>query len=304
MKDWEETHPVSIEKAQEKIERFFPELKPISIEHAGTGFDTTVYRVNKELVFRFPRQEKGLHAMENENKVLTYLQKNFFSSPYEVPAPLFYGQQEGEDFPFVGFSFVSGKELAEEHDVNLLSKEVNNLAAFLSSLHQLPAAEMSLIPDELKRLSSQKRKPMLEEIFTEIASICDKSTIDMAHFYLKEIPEWENPESTHFVHGDLHPKNIIAAENRISGIIDWGDAHFGHPASDLALLYQAVPQEFHRNFFDIYGPINEETRKLAIFKAVFLSAAVGRYAMYKGETHVIRWCHAGLKRSLETWFKD
>lgn len=302
MKNWEETNAVSLEQAQRKITRDFPELKITKIEHAGTGFDTTVYQVNNQFVFRFPRQEKGRNAMENENKILRELYKNNFQSPYLLPEPLFYSQGEEGEYPFVGFSYISGHELAKEKDVDLLQNEAGRLGLFLKRLHAVPGKEM-LPEDVLKRLSSRKRKPMLKEMLPELQEVCEPHIMEMLQSYLREIPDWENPESTHFVHGDLHPKNMIAQKGKLTGVIDWGDAHFGHPASDLAVVYQSIPEEHHPRFFAEYGNIDEETRKLAIFKSVFISAAVGRAAYFKNDKHAVKWCHAGLKRALQTWYK-
>lgn len=302
MSNWEETNPVSLKQAKAKIESAFPALGQIAIEHAGTGFDTTVYKVNNQFVFRFPRQEKGKHALENEHRILRELQKNKFQASYYIPEPMYYYPETDEDFPFAGFSYVPGHELAREKDTELLRHDAEKLAGFLRDLHEVPA-EAVLLPDELARLSSQKRKPMLEEMLPELREVCEPKTLEMLESYLREIPDWQNPASTHFVHGDLHPKNMIAERGKLTGIIDWGDAHFGHPASDLAVVFQAMPAADQPRFFEEYGQIDEETRKLAIFKAIFISAAVGRYAYLQGDTHTVRWCHAGLQRALQSWYK-
>jgi aminoglycoside phosphotransferase (APT) family kinase protein len=48
------------------------------------------------------------------------------------------------------------------------------------------------------------------------------------------------------VHGDFRPGNVLYAEDRITGVLDWEMAHLGHPAEDLAWAYRALwsPQRF------------------------------------------------------------
>lgn len=40
-----------------------------------------------------------------------------------------------------------------------------------------------------------------------------------------------------WLHGDLHPLNLLVTEGRLTGIIDWGDVTGGDPATDLACIW-------------------------------------------------------------------
>jgi aminoglycoside phosphotransferase (APT) family kinase protein len=40
-----------------------------------------------------------------------------------------------------------------------------------------------------------------------------------------------------WLHGDLHPQNILVENGRITGIIDWGDITSGDLATDLASIW-------------------------------------------------------------------
>jgi aminoglycoside phosphotransferase (APT) family kinase protein len=41
------------------------------------------------------------------------------------------------------------------------------------------------------------------------------------------------------LHGDLHPRHVYAADGKLTGIIDWGDAAFGDPLFDLGRFSRA-----------------------------------------------------------------
>jgi aminoglycoside phosphotransferase (APT) family kinase protein len=46
------------------------------------------------------------------------------------------------------------------------------------------------------------------------------------------------PKETALVHGDLHPGNVLVGDDaRITGVIDWTEAHIDDPAIDLAMLF-------------------------------------------------------------------
>jgi aminoglycoside phosphotransferase (APT) family kinase protein len=54
------------------------------------------------------------------------------------------------------------------------------------------------------------------------------------------------PAAPVLVHGDFRPGNVLYADGRITGVLDWEMAHLGHPAEDLAWAYRALwsPEEF------------------------------------------------------------
>ena len=47
-----------------------------------------------------------------------------------------------------------------------------------------------------------------------------------------------------WLHGDLHPRNVLVGNGAIAGIIDWGDMTSGDIATDLAAIWMLFS---HRN---------------------------------------------------------
>ncbi|QTD39921.1 phosphotransferase family protein [Sporosarcina sp. Te-1] len=66
------------------------------------------------------------------------------------------------------------------------------------------------------------------------------------------------------IHGDFTVDNVLAAEGKVTGIIDWSGGAFGDPRYDLALAIRPKPGMFERTedreiFFEGYGmSINRE----------------------------------------------
>ena len=55
-----------------------------------------------------------------------------------------------------------------------------------------------------------------------------------------------------WLHGDLHPANILVHRGRISGVIDFGDITAGDPASDLSVAWMLLPTGGHATFWSAY----------------------------------------------------
>ncbi|WP_227394868.1 phosphotransferase [Jeotgalibacillus aurantiacus] len=298
MNPWEATNPITIKEARDKIEEAYPELKPVKIKDLGTGFDHTVYMVNEQWVFRFPRRKLGLEAMYIENKVLTSLEKVSFEGGFDYPKPVYFQKGQDENDSYVGFSLIEGQVLTDLEDTDCLNEAAEKLGHFLKKLHALPVECIDAGPDHLNRLSTALRRKHFYVIAEEAAPVIPEKLYQQLLSYLDQLEEWENPAGTVLVHGDLHPKNLIAREGKLAGIIDWGDAHIGHPASDLSIVFQCISHEKRSLFFDAYGEVNDETIKLARFKAAFLNTVLLRYAKSTNDQNVLRWALTGLKKSL------
>ena len=55
-----------------------------------------------------------------------------------------------------------------------------------------------------------------------------------------------------WLHGDLHPANILVHDGRVSGVIDFGDITSGDPAVDLAVAWMLLPPRLHGAFRAAY----------------------------------------------------
>jgi aminoglycoside phosphotransferase (APT) family kinase protein len=67
-------------------------------------------------------------------------------------------------------------------------------------------------------------------------------------------PRWDGPPV--WLHGDLHPANVLVHDGRVSAVIDFGDITSGDPAIDLAIAWMMLPTEHHGAFRDAYAAVN------------------------------------------------
>jgi aminoglycoside phosphotransferase (APT) family kinase protein len=73
-------------------------------------------------------------------------------------------------------------------------------------------------------------------------------------------PQW--------IHADPHPANLIFNDERLVGVIDFGDLCAGDPATDLAAGFLALPFESLGEFFGAYGPVDHATIRRTLGWAV------------------------------------
>jgi aminoglycoside phosphotransferase (APT) family kinase protein len=57
---------------------------------------------------------------------------------------------------------------------------------------------------------------------------------------------WDEPPV--WLHGDVHPRNVLVDDGRLSAVIDFGDMTAGDPASDLAVAWMLFAPEQRPTF--------------------------------------------------------
>ncbi|WP_433747148.1 phosphotransferase [Falsibacillus pallidus] len=297
---WEAEFIVDCELAVQLIESQFPEIDPVETKKIGEGFDNTIYRVNEEYLFRFPRREIAVPLIETEAAILPRLNS---IAPLNIPAPLFYGKPGSHyPWPFLGYKYVKGSVPTDLSKING-EDSARLLGRMLTKIHQFSigeAVELGVPYDTLYRVDIEKRKDkMIENMEMLMDSGCVKWEEKWRKFTdsLQHI-DYDSPKT--LCHGDLHIRNILVDEKHtISGIIDWGDVHIGNPAVDLSIVYSLLPKESRGFFFQEYGEVEENILQLARFKAVYTAAVLAVYGIDKKDTFLVSASIQSLKRSLD-----
>jgi aminoglycoside phosphotransferase (APT) family kinase protein len=55
-----------------------------------------------------------------------------------------------------------------------------------------------------------------------------------------------------WLHGDLHPANVLVDDGQVSGVIDFGDITAGDPAGDLSVAWMLLPPGCRDSFWSPY----------------------------------------------------
>lgn len=273
---------VTPQLARRLVNLQFPELEILSLQKFGEGWDNTVYLINHRYVFRFPRRQIAVTLLENEVRLLPEIQSKV---SLKIPVPIFIGKPSSAfNWPFVGYEVLSGKtaDSACLTDRDRI-KNLKNLATFLRELHSFPLAEF-IQPwephDELQRLNISIRGPQTLERLAKLENTYGLKYLNPFKKCIKNFPIKKYEEKQNLVHGDLYAKHMIVDDNlNLTGIIDWGDSHFGNRAVDLSIVYTFVPTSFQDEFFNHYAEVEEEILQLAFFRAIYSSATILVYAL-------------------------
>jgi aminoglycoside phosphotransferase (APT) family kinase protein len=105
-----------------------------------------------------------------------------------------------------------------------------------------------------------------------------------------------------WLHGDLHPANVLVNDGQVSGVIDFGDITAGDPASDLSVAWMLLPLDCHAGFWSAYqgagGRVDDALRARARGWALNLAIV---FLAHSEDNPVLR--EAG-RRALSTVLED
>jgi len=253
-----------------------------SVRLLSEGWDYAVHLVDEEWAFRFPRRAVVVPGTEREISVLPRL-----SLPVAIPTPVHVGRPtEDYPWPFYGAHFIPGREavgLSDEERAALAGP----LARALASLH---GATIDDLPaDPIRRADMQVRVPRTREALDAIGW--------PHHEILERAEALPPPQPTAVCHGDLHFRQLLVDDTKLTGIIDWVDVCRSDPGVDLQLLWSFLPPESREPFLDEYGDVTEDSLVRARVLALFLSAILVRYGRAEGLASVEAEALASLRRT-------
>jgi aminoglycoside phosphotransferase (APT) family kinase protein len=211
-----------------------PDLAGLRIVSIASGWDNCMLRLGDKLALRFPRRKVAAQLMQHEQRWLPQLKERL---PLEIPAPIRVGIAQFQyPWDWSVTPWIEG-ETADLSPPD--SSQGDVLAAFFEALHRPAPAEAPHNP--------YRGVPLREraDVFADrVARLEGRTTILDArvHALWSDALAAENDAAPTWIHGDLHPRNVLVAKGRLTGIIDWGDMARGDRAADLAAVWMLLPQ--------------------------------------------------------------
>jgi aminoglycoside phosphotransferase (APT) family kinase protein len=291
-KPWLPEVEVTPELATALIESQCPALAPVTLAAMGAGWDNTAYLVNGEWVFRFPRRTIAVPLLESEARVLPALAPRL---PFPIPRPEWFGRPDTTyRWPFLGYRRLAGRVAS---DVGLSDSAraglAGPLAQFLRALHDIPVAEAEAWgapPDAFGRLDGARLEKMIRPALVELI---ERGVIEDAAPWLAILEAGlgalplEGPLA--LVHGDFYSRHVLVDEGgRMTGVIDFGDMHLGHPAVDLSVAWTLLPVRARPEFFAVYGGIGAREAAAARLRALTSAVAQEAYGRDVGDAQIER----------------
>lgn len=241
-----------------------------TINYFGQGWDNIAFLVNDKIVFRFAKTDEASILIKQENLVLPHLQ----NLSLQVPNPIYIGRpNENNPYHFHGYEKLSGIPAYQIKlsDDNL--KSCLEQLAFLKELHSFKrnsAQKLGAMPVVYDRT---KVNIVIKSLQERLQKLHELKIIQFNQSFIKQqiqgVQKISLNDTEHcLVHGDLDTRHLLVLDNKLSGIIDWGDVGIGHPVTDLAIIFGWFPVEMHDLFFKIYGPVSQDVQTYARFLAL------------------------------------
>lgn len=243
-----------------------PELSGLPVDFLARGWDNASFRVGTDLVIRLPRRALAVDLIHNEARWLPQIAQRL-SLP--IPTPIFEGSPgSGYPWPWLLAPLLPGSSAAEVDSLDLELCAVQ-LGGFLAALHRPAPTDAPENP--------YRGVPLAKRSETTTQRLWD--LVDVVH--TRELnAKWEqaldaNPFSGPplWLHGDLHPHNLLEIDGRISGVVDFGDVTAGDPATDLAIAWSLFTRDTRPQFWDAYGGADDDLRQRAEGWAISLGTA-------------------------------
>jgi aminoglycoside phosphotransferase (APT) family kinase protein len=279
----------------------FPELAAASLRPLAEGWDRSVWLVDEQWVFGFPRRAVAAPGITRE---VAFLPRLAPALSLPVPSPRFVGEPTADfPWPFFGSAHIPGRELAQASlDDAGRHRLAKQLAGFLRELHSPRLA--AAVRAELLPLDLNRRADMRDRVAKARAQLADCARLGLwsaPKGIVAILSRAERLPAAHaadtVLHGDLHVRHVLVDDDGASGVIDWIDLCRGEPAVDLSLLWSAFEPDERTVFLGAYGPVTEEQLLRARVLACSLNAALALYARGVGNPRLERAAVDGLERT-------
>ncbi|MDT0444257.1 phosphotransferase [Streptomyces johnsoniae] len=239
-----------------------PDLADLALRPAPLSWDNQLWCLGEELVVRLPRTERAPDLLRKEH---TWLPRLAPRLPLPVPVPLRFGEPTARfPKPWTIAAWVPG-EPADRAPISRGHHAADALAGFLRALHQ--QAPPDAPTSRLRSVPLGTHIAGMDTQFRDVASRVPRAVLDVWHDALAA-PGWAGPPV--WLHGDLHPANVVVADGTLAGIVDFGELCAGDPAADLAAAWLLLPAGANNRFFEVYAPADEATIRRARGWAVLL----------------------------------
>lgn len=269
--------PIDLSLARALVLDQHPQLARRELVLVDEGWDNVTFRLGRDHALRVPRRRAAVPLLLNERRWLPLLAPRL---PVAAPVPILDGAPSARlEWPWSIVRWVHG---VTADTTPLRDDQEPVLARALRALHRSAPADAPANP--FRGVPLSERREAVEERLERLHLTALRGPWARA---LDAPPARERV----WLHGDLHPRNVVVRDGRLAGIIDWGDLCAGDPATDLACAWMLFDRASRHAFLEAYAP-SEEVEARAAGWAVFFTSAL----LDTGEPRHVRIGEAALGR--------
>ncbi|MHB8668965.1 MAG: aminoglycoside phosphotransferase family protein [Acidimicrobiales bacterium] len=225
----------------------FPPWAGLAVEQVTSGgWDNAIYRLGPDLVVRLPRRRMSAELVQKEQRWLPELAPRL---PLPVPVPIGRGApEEGYPWHWSICRWLPG-EMAATASIEDLESLAATLGAFMAALHTVGPPDGPRSP--WRGVPLMERDESVRGVLRQMGDSVDQAAVGAAWADALDLPRWTGPDV--WLHGDLHPANMVVETGRLSAVIDFGDLAVGDPATDLMSAWMLLPASARPMLRDAVG---------------------------------------------------
>jgi aminoglycoside phosphotransferase (APT) family kinase protein len=244
------------------------------------GWDNAIYRLRDDLYVRLPRRQVAVPLIRNEQRWLPLLAGQV---DVPVPVPVRVGvPSAGYPWPWTIGRWHDGLPAADVPPAARAGIAVD-LARFLRQLHTPAPADAPHNP--VRGVPLAARTP---DVRDRLASFPGGDRLRELWDRLSATPPFPGPPV--WLHGDLHPANILLTPAReLAAVLDFGDLNGGDPATDLAAGWLVFDPAARATFRAHLPQVDPDTWRRARAWALNLGTAIAAHSADNPMMAAIGW---------------
>jgi len=256
--------PLNYGKAWRQIELENPGLSVQSAAVLGEGWNSRVYLVNNELVFRFPKRSEQWGELDREIKFLAFAADRL---PLAVPRYLqVVRESSAAEFGYAVYRYLRGRALnVSAGPQSQRVAEAARIGGFLRVLHGLkPHPDIaSILPREDQRgIAEQYYARAERDVIPRLTPSEAKVLQKQFEMYLSTPGNFRFPPVV--LHADLGKDHIVVEDGLVSGVLDFGDVNWGDPDYDFMYLFVDFGVDFAIEVARRYGHPNLDQLRIKL----------------------------------------
>ncbi|MEA1262070.1 aminoglycoside phosphotransferase family protein [Microbacterium sp. STF-2] len=224
-------------EVRELLHGVAPQWAALPLTRVAEGWDNVTWRLGPDLAVRIPRRERAAPLIRHEQRALPAIALRLAPTNVRTPLPVF----AGAPTPMFPWPWSIVPWLPGSHALGRARRDntswAADLAAVLVALHHDAPVDAPRNPVRGVPLSARD-----ESIRSRLADLAPALAEPLDALWQTGLDAAPAAEST-WIHGDLHPGNILVDGDRLSALIDFGDVTSGDPAYDLAAGWLAFDTE-------------------------------------------------------------
>lgn len=256
------------------------DLSGLPLNDSVSGWDNEMFRLGEQLAVRLPRRATAATLTRNEQRWLPELSARL---PLQIPAPIRIGRPNTRfQWPWSIVPWYAGKPAVHasgDHQGAIAEA----LGAFLQALHRPAPSDAPRNP--WRGVPLVERTELLHRDVRRLAHDVDRDAVFALWDRALAADVWSGPPL--WIHGDLHPGNLLVENRRLSAVVDFGDLTSGDPATDLSVAWMLFSPPHRKRFRAAARPASSPVDDSTWLRARGWALALG--VAYRAGSHDDQW---------------